>query len=380
MGEFATPGKRNALSSSVQKAVDPEQAPTIGKTTRVLQQTGDTAIDNEGKGAERYRGDNFLNDTQRGLLISEYMGRVNAGHAAYLSALVSAQIDTATQREEEFPILGALLFAAGGEGVVGILMHAAKLLKRHGAAMERLAEAGISGLNERKVEERILGMSEKSVEFVVKQATDQAKDKLKGVAAKATGEEQATEKAKTLSFIDYMKDASMGLFQRFREWPIGRVSDTQLLQLNEAFSSEHQLPSMYKRHVDAIIAIYKKSPAKEIGDKYEFGARGGFMADTHAQTRVAYIANGKNKPVLGYVKNERVTKAGSGDTVLLGQDGEETEFVGYVEPEMQDAAQAMHAERVGKPIETYTIHFPAMSLSPGVPRIDLKDNSKGPKP
>jgi hypothetical protein len=375
--DSATPGK----STQVERSYEGGQWPasyTQGLAGPSVTKTGNDGIDNAGKGKAQFAGDNFLTDQQRPILIAEYVGRVNASLMAYEDALISAQMEKLTEKEEEFPILGTLLLVAGGKGVESVLMGACKLLRAGGAAAERLGEIGVRGIEGAKVEQKMLGLSEKSVELLVSQATDQAKEKIKGAAAGALGAEQATKKGQALSFIAFMKDAAFKLFQRFREWPIGRASDTQLLALMEAFSAERQLPSMYQRHVNEIVELYARSHAREIGAKTETGVgeKTGRIADTRTETRVAMVAIGSNPPMEAYVRQKfeagvdgkidpSVTESlvnASANAVGLNEDGE-VEFLGWVEPELREVAKATHEQRWLHAPKTYT-----MSL----PRIDLK--------
>jgi len=386
-GEYATPGKSSATQvASTSSASANDLAP--GKSTQVDRtyglygagaQTGNAGVDNAGKGKETTRGDNFLTDQQRPILIAEYIGRVNAAHAAYLSALVDLHIEKVTEKEEEFPIVGMLLLAAGGKAAEAVLRGACALLRRGGQAAAQLAEAGVQGVTH-EAEGKMLGLSEKSVEFIISTATDQAKDKIKGSAAKALGAEQATAKGQALSFIDYMRDASMTLFQRFREEPIGRVSDAQLLALFTSFEGSRHTPTLYRLGCDSYLRKYMASHAKDIGHKEEFGVKAGRMAESRTETRVANIRVG-NTVRKGYIQTELDNAFGGGvpssaaldapDHAIgmqeAGVETEEPRFLGWVEPELEDVATATHEQRWLQAPATYTLNLPSMNLTKGTP-------------
>lgn len=382
--ERIAPGKQTMTQTANANTAAAVSSP--GKATQVDRMYGNA-------GGKVTAGDNFLNDVDRGNLVAEYVGRVNAALSSYLTAASDLRVDKLTEKEEEFPILGTLLLVAGGKAAESVVMGACTLLRQSGRVASELAEAGVRSASH-EAEGKILGMSEKSVETIIATATDQAKDKLKASAAVALGAEQTETKGQVLSFVDYLRDAAMGLFQRFREWPIGRVTDAQLLALFTAFEGSRHTPTMYRRIIGQHIQKYMASHAKEIGHKE--ARQPGKLTSSRKETRVAYVTDGTNPPMLAYVENEYTQKdtphgggsqagaaynanqnalgfeeqgswSDSGGSFRGAADEGELKLLGYVEPELRDVALSTHQQRWAQTPATYTVHYPSMSLTKGEP-------------
>lgn len=342
------------------------------------------------------RGENFLSETDRVLLKAEYIGRVNDAHTAYLDALTQLEIEKTVQSEDDFNIVAVLLFAAGGEGAKSVVKGVVSLLKHSGKVVEELAEMGIKA-SAKEAESKMSGLTEKSVEFLILQATDIAKTKIKSASAKALGAETKSNKTTAINFIHWMKDASMTLFQHFREYPLTHATDAQLTSLVVAFEGDRQTPSIYKEPAAAHIELYLKSHARNIGHHQELGIEAGRQTAKRVEIRTAQIFDGVNMR-LGYVQQEYTegpgtepgdaytsptnalgfeepgtwrqhdesygAKPGERDSYITGKaNPAEVKFLGYVEEELKDVAADTQSQRWLQGPELYLIHYPAMTLT-----------------
>lgn len=388
--ERIAPGKTNAIAYAQQSNRGKDEV-APGKRTLVEKtygaQTAETVR----------RGENFLTETDRILLKAEYIGRVNDAHTAYLDALTQLEIEKTVQSEDEYNIVAALLFAAGGEAAKSVVKGVVSLLGHAGKAVEELTEIGIKA-SAKEAENKMSSLTEKSVEFLILQATDIAKTKIKSASARALGSERKSDKTTAINFIHWMKDASMTLFQHFREYPLSHATDAQLTALVVAFEGDRQTPSLYKGPASAHIELYLKSHARNVGHRETTGVEGGKQVSKRIETRTAWISDGKNPPRLGYVQQEYTESPGDPGSAYTTSEhaigfeepgtwrqhdanqgaiapdkrdhdvrsqapAAEPKFLGYVEDELADVATDTQSQRWLQGPETYLIHYPSMQLT-----------------
>jgi hypothetical protein len=355
-------GKQSAAHAAYADPQQQQQQAVPGKTTRVdqLHPTGNAGIDNGGGACAAQSGTEcFLSDKQRTMLISELFARINAAQASYLSALGDLHVDKLIDKEAELPWYLSILLGAAGSLIESGVMGAVKAMKSGGVA-HVLSEAGAHGIDEAHAGPIVSGLTEKEVEWIVKTAVDQGKDKAKGPLKGAASESSATDRTQSLSYIDYLRDNSMSVFQHLREDPPGYATDAQLLALFKSFEGSRHTHTMYREKLEAQIKRYMSSHA------HAMGRRSGGMFKL--ETRVAWLVTGGDKRLI-YTDRKFSTqrmfgltpsKAYEGEHALSLQDdaswgtpstpvqegiqhhedpvGDENRMIGYVEPEFVEVA------------------------------------------
>ncbi len=345
--------------------------------------TGNAGIDNAGKGVAKQPGENFLTGAQRGILVSEYIGRVNAAHTQAGLALASLEMDLKTE-PTELPFMAEVIITAGTAAFAGTVMAGLKSLRKLGAVNE-LAEAHVHGVAEAEAEHATTRISEGSLDVLL----DAAKDRAKGtIRAPVSGAEASEEKAEALSYIAYLQDATMALFEQMREQPIGAASDARLLALFAAFKGEHHTQSLYRTKYKHHADVFMHSRARDIGHRVVDADASGRRVREEVRVAwviengakmLAYMSNSfrpddmpggfSSEPGAAYTTNEKAL--GFDQHGPWEQHGHETqgvakssnrEFESFVEPEVQDAALAAHRARWREEPKTYQMAPPTMAL------------------
>lgn len=364
--QYQQPGK---ATQPQQQA--PVQTPTPGKTT--LADT-DQAIrtGGAGTGCSSSGLECFLTQPQRTVLIAELMGRVNAAHGAYLSALGDLHVEKFVDKETEMPWWASIMLGAAGTLIEHGVMGAVRALKVVGAATHAVTEA-TGTIASHEAATVIGGVTEKEVEWIVKTAVDQGKDALKKPVTAAANAGGGTERTAAMGFIDYLRDASMGMFQHLREDPPGYATDAQLLALWKTFDGSRHTPTMYRETLDQQIKRYLASHASKIGRRSDIDGR--TVGGIHAEVRVGWLKVGGGKrliylertfPAMGmqpggaYV-GEHALSMEEGPTPVAPLHGEE--MLGYVEDEFVDVALAQHESTWLQAPETFEQNFSTLPPS-----------------
>lgn len=380
MGEFAGPTKANATTTASatpqqQQQGSPEQQRFPSSYTQGAPQPG-----------------RFLKPEERSTLISLIVGRVGNAQLNYNIALTDLKVEKLIEKKEDLSLWTKLLIIGASFVLEKSIMHALSELKTAGEAVKELKKAAIKieKKEEGEAQEKILGLSESSVEMVVGLGVDKAKENQTERSTEMQGEAQEEEKVAATNYIQYLRDASSIAFQHVREDRMGTGTDEQLLALFAAFDPKRHLSSTYYGRLKQQIDTYMNSHAKDIGHKVEDKKVDGDKGTTHIQvrkeTRVAWLVNGRKGRQLVYVAKEfkadeptfsdpgkGIAKSNvGGDTQpgeayeaeenALGLEEEgtwnssgkeskgrkaevESEFLGPVEPELVDVALATHEKR-----------------------------------
>lgn len=330
---FAQVGK---ASSTAQRDIAPlqaQQAAVPGKATQVEQsyRTGDAAIDTSGMGN---RAGAFLSQGQRHMLVERLTGRVGAAYTSYCTAITNIEIAELVEKEEELPLWATLLMTAGGKLMEAGLGIIAESLKAEKAVVSKLAEAGVTGVKEKEAEEKILGLSAKSVEAIIAQATDTTKEKSKPAVAKvAGGGAREDAKSKKLNYARYLGDAAIMMFQNVREKPPGIATDAELIAIVESFRGDRHTIGAYQEALEAQIKRYMASHVKDIGraeGKSEAPDRT-YNAKFRLENRVAWLVTGGGRQLI-YVDRAFATR----DDILPNEDPDgkyDTPSSAYTSPE-----------------------------------------------
>lgn len=353
-------GKQSAAHAAYADPIQQQQQAVPGKATLVDSQhpTGNAGIDNGGGACAAHSGTEcFLSDKQRSMLISELFARINAAQASYLSALGDLHVEKFVDKETELPWWLNILLGAAGSLIESGVMGAVKAMKSGGTAAV-LAEAGAHGVDAAHAGPIVSGLTEKEVEWIVKTAVDQGKDKAKSPLGGDANRAAVAERTQALGFIDYLRDGSMVVFQRLREDPPGYATDAQLLALFKAFEGSRHTHTLYREKLEAQVKRYMSSHAHEMGRRTE-------GALFKLETRVAWlIANGDKRLVytdrkfsISRMFGLTPSKAYEGEHALSLQEdaawgtpsgemdahhedpvGDENRLIGFVEPEFVEVA------------------------------------------
>lgn len=303
---FASVGKSSAAATTHDAPQTQAQAPAVGKTTLAESQPSSSP-------APKTSGKLFAPE-QRARMETILVGRVGAAQISYNAALTKLEVEKMIEKKEDLPLWEALLIAGGMKVLEVAIMATMMRLKSAGEAVNHLRKLAVHVEHEGEVEGKILGLSEKSVESLVGLGVDKTKEKTTEIAGEAHGEGAEENKAASLSFIEYLRDASMMVFQHVRENKLASASDTQLLALVAAFEGFRHTETIYYAKLSEHIKAYLSSHAKEIGHRLENvrDERSGGHHQVRKETRVAWLINGRTAPQLIYVSKEFTADAKRG--------------------------------------------------------------------
>lgn len=363
--------------------IDLDVAKAPGKATQVdlAHPTGQSGID-KGSACATMGPGCFLTEWQRSMLVTEYMARVGATHTAYMSALTTLGIEKLIEKEADLPWWASLLIAAGMQMLQSSLLGALKALQASGpAAVQKLAEAGVNGVDQSKTQAMILGVSESKMKGLIFVASDPVKTQARHTFQTGASLEGRTDRGVSTDFIGYLKDASMSAFETVREIPMqNQITDAELAALNEAFAGHRNTPSYFHQQLSSMVKRYMASHAKDIGRKSELDQGPMRATPVERETRVAYMVIGGVRRLI-YVKRDfdpqGLMHAGSAYTgehalSLADQgtwnaiDGEKQHrevprdidgMLGYVEPEFVDVAIMKYEQAWLAAPETFAMNY-----------------------
>lgn len=371
------PGK----AVQTQSAVSNHNAPEPGKAT--LAQTHAPGVNAPGVAT------GALTELQQARLGDVLVGRIESAHLAYMTALTDLRLNETIKKEDEFPVIGTLLLLAGGKVAEKLLAGACAMLRKSGEAVKELAEAGVHGADVTKVEAELFGLSAKSLDTIIKAGVDQGKDKAKSGMKAGIGAAAADNKAAALSFVDYLRDASMTMFQGIREAGINATTGV-ILGLIKSFEGSLHTPSHYRVELGGMLERYMASNARKVGHSTPLTPPP--VRNIRREMKVAWLHSGSDIR-LGYIQSdfedeierhpgaaytttehaisyedEGPWKPGLGGPEVRGhRDAESATFAGFVEPEFVEVARQTHDARWAASPEHYTLNYPSMTLTKRTP-------------
>jgi hypothetical protein len=265
--------------------------------------------DGPGKAASHNSKGKFLNEEQRGRIENMFMGRVLAAQSSYMTELSNMHADNLIQKPEELSIWTALFIAALGKVTEFAVMSALMDLKKVGKAVHALKEAKVMEVKESEVEGKILGLNEKTVEGLVGLGVDKGKEKItekKTEAQNEAGQEEQTAKG---SYIEYLQDNSMMMFQHLREDRLSSASDAELVAAMVTFEGSRWTHTILHARLQAHVDVFMKSHAKDIGHRNEKADADPNLDNDHShavrkEVRVAWVINGRKERQLVYMGKE----------------------------------------------------------------------------
>lgn len=393
------PGRTNAHGGQIND-------PVVGKTTQVeamrprfpeswtagLQSTdykafehwGDGPAGGDAKKASHNTKGSFLNGEQRERLELLFVARALAAQDAYTGTLADMHAENLVKKPEEQSIWAKLFETVVGEVAEFAIMKALVDLHKVGVAVEKLKDAKILEVKGSEVEGKLFGLNEKTVESAVGLGVDKSKEKVVEKKIEAQNEAGQEEQDAKDSYIGYLQDNSMMLFQHIREDKLAKMTDSELLAMTVAYEGWRHTRSVYRAKLKTHIDLFMNSHAKDIGHKTEDGLKDDKKVHLRKETRVAWVINGRAGKQLVYMAKEFVVSAAHSpgpaydapDNALgaeetgtwnnhnlsgegfLGRNAKnsdtteqthakeaEPEFLGPVEQELQQAALAAHEKR-----------------------------------
>jgi hypothetical protein len=334
--------------------------------------------DGPSKAASHNTTGSFLNSEQRQRVETLFVARVLAAQIAYTTVLSDMHADNLVKKPEELSIWTALFITVVGKVAEYAIMKALMDLKKVGTAIEKLKDAKVSEVKESEVEGKILGLHEKTVEGLVSIGVDKGKEKGTEKKTEAQNEAGQEEQGAKGSYITYLQDNSMMMFQHLREDRLSGASDAELLTMMVAYEGFRHSHSVYQAKLQAHIDLFMSSHAKDIGHRMEDGLSKLKPDETvhlRKETRVAWVINGRANKQLVYMAKEFVVdithkpgpaydasenalgaeETGTWKDRNIGKNTfwdekthaheAEPEFLGPVEEELQQAALAAHEKR-----------------------------------
>jgi hypothetical protein len=250
----------------------------------------------------------LFDDKQRARAELFYGLRCVSAQSTYQMVLAEKHADNLIKRPEEMSIIKTLLIAAVGKALEVVMMGALKGLKVAGAAANVLDEAKVEGVKGSEANEKILGIDASKVEALVALGSDKAKEKVTEQQLDSKGEAQNEEQLDRSAYLGWLADSTVEHFQHLREDKLATMTDAELILAILAFDHTRWNHTVISAQIDALVAQYMSSHAREIGHKTEtktVATDGDHpMHDMRKETRVAWVLNGRKEQQLVYVTKE----------------------------------------------------------------------------
>lgn len=391
MGGQLQAGKSTAVDSVRANSVAASHdAGVPGKQTLVP--TGVQAIDHAT--IPHHGNGYFLTGEQRSQVLLYRGMRIADAKGEFEGALSDVWADVGAESDTELnPVAGIVLnMIAGGSSLA--LQAALKTIFRHGAAESLLAEASVKGV---QIGEAMSDVAESRLEVIVGSVVDQAKDLAKpgaNAVTTATASDKSTKKA----FLDAINEQVGDTYAKIREGFPDGMTDTDLLADLERWSLKYHRREAYRERIEKALARYMGSKASKIGrkDAPAVQTRGGDHA-VKRELGVAWV-KGTAKPVLAYIAQDfntagsdfkRASAYTSAPMLSLGDaahandgvDGDVTKatpigrpmFMGWVEPDLKEAALAKHEAVWQAEPKTYTF---GMLMYGAAPSLEVKEGDE----
>jgi hypothetical protein len=349
---YAEPGKQTAVASAFGTSANHELAQQPGKQTLADTQASAAPMSATLSSANPPR--KGLSDRDRSILERNYQGRVLAAEDKHTAAITQIRAKLLSLKKEEagllFAIVDNVVFGMAGLGI----KLAVKSLLAIGATEAALGEARIVGAH--IAHEEMSEVTAGELEAMVGGGIDTAKEATKEPLVKAT---HPDEESPSGDFLDKLSERTAMWYQGMRENPTAYASDAQLLALFESFSAIHHTIAAYRAQIDQQLARFLGSHASHIGREGAVGQR---------ENRVAWLVHGGDRQLVYVSKEfevgavlaahgrtgdrdtpERAGPEESFDAKIPGHLG----FVGFVEPDLVQAALASHEAAWKTPPKSY---------------------------
>ncbi len=282
---------------------------TPGKATRVPgdDKIGEAWIDNGARCDGSYADGCFLTDGQRSRLIIRIMDRMVTAATNYKLALTQLRVDELLKKEGDLPWVISLALDVATGFIMSQVTKALTKIRATGLAKIEAAEtdAALHGeASERsKTDKIIAGLSDKRIEKWTKTAFDAAGKKVKGVANKAKGAADASEKTEAIAFIDQLTDACDVGYEKFATNAAATADDAELRLLFEGLDPELHSVGLYKGVLGEKLKRFEASGVTKLGRKVGKDRETGY-ADVKQDTRVVWVQTDFGTTMLWYQEQD----------------------------------------------------------------------------
>jgi hypothetical protein len=349
------PGKQTAAAPTFgRSSTSHDLAPQPGKQTLAAQQPASAPAAAAAASTPAAPPRKGLSDHDRSILERNYQGRVLAAEDKHTAAITQIKAKLLALKKEEagllFAIVDNVVFGMAGLGI----KLAVKSLLAIGATEAALGEARIVGAS--IAHEEMSEVTSGELEAMVGGGLDSAKEATKAPLTKAT---HPDEESPAGDFLDRLSERTAMWYQGMRENPTAYASDAQLLALFESFSAIHHTIAAYRAQIDQQLARFLGSHASHIGREGVAGQR---------ENRVAWLSHGGDRQLIYVSKEFEVgatiqSRGRKGDAAEGAEAGPEESleskisgslgFVGFVEPDLVQAALAAHEAKWKTPPKSY---------------------------
>ena len=317
MGEIEhKPASKHADANDIVAMQTPAPAPKIGASRDREHPTGYASIDSADLGPCKAGPDGgacFLNAGQRKTLVDQLRDRISAAQDQYVAALGDLRFDELIKKTEELPWYLSLVLAAATAAIESGIGTALEALKTPGVAESSLNKAAVdSKTASSEIDSAVAEVSEKNLDSVailapgarphgvepresatepfVRGVADVGKESVSGLAGRnvSVNSEETQEKEQAASYIDYLRDRSMSIFEHLREYPPGVATDAELLALFESFVGSRHTLTHYRSKLAAAIERYKGSSVSKMGRRVAWDEKRDHQ-HVELETRVAWL-------------------------------------------------------------------------------------------
>jgi hypothetical protein len=322
----------------------------VGKGTLVKQQPARASADIEatpGKqtlvdtsGAQSQAGGFHLTPSERAQTETVFVARVDAALTSFVGALSQVYSDNKAElraRAAELGPIAALIVAVAGTGASLAIKAFAPAL-----VVKALMQVGIS--------KHPPEVPEAALELLVGPPVDVAKDAGKSLAAPAVDD-------RGTGFLDSLAASASARFQQIRERPLRTATDAELAALVAAYDSSLHTLGRYRELIAQQLERFLASRASQIGRDFNVETRVAYVGDrlayveqkfskvdaTLVQHRKPY--NDESALSLGDKTTPDAWDRGISQNVDHAEPSSRVYFVGFVEPDMREAALAQHEAR-----------------------------------
>lgn len=206
----------------------------------------------------------FLSPERRGLLLTEFHGRVLQAYANFLHALTELRVEELLKKEPEQSewILDLLLDVIGHLGVTTVVKAFAAL--KGGALGSVQAYVADAGELSTAMSAESTGHLTAALGMAVTQGKAGATKKL-GPQTDPAKPEEGTQKSANISYLSYLTNHGNLIYQSIREDVPAGLSDSLLLTLTDAYHASNHSPEVYKTELGGKLKRFEKSGVGKLG-------------------------------------------------------------------------------------------------------------------
>jgi hypothetical protein len=216
----------------------------------------------------------FMSAGQRGRLIQLAIDRVSSlAQTNYKLALTQLKVDQLIKKDDDLGWVISLLLDLATSHLAGMASKALSKLKASsirdasdfGLGLDVIGDEDSSWIG--KGGDMLRSVSDKTIEGVAKKGFDGAKKVVSKAMKDDKNEAAKSEKAATVSYIDYLETECDVAFDAFKQHAFAEMDDSQLIVMYNGLAPQfHGIPQ-YKAALTEKIARYKKSGVADIGQK-----------------------------------------------------------------------------------------------------------------